>query len=90
MSYTEQSVQNGSVGRLHGKVVLITGIGSGMGRVTAMLFACEGAIVVGCDLNAEAMEETVRQLNSVGYSIDALAPVDLSCRDAVSAWVEAA
>jgi len=33
-------------GRLEGKVILLTGIGGGMGRVTARLFAGEGAVVV--------------------------------------------
>lgn len=79
-----------SKGRLHGKVVLLTGIGSGMGRVTARLFASEGAIVVGCDLNPETSAETARLVESDGHSIDAVAPVDLGNRDAVSRWVNAA
>ena len=40
------------MGRLDGKVVLITGTGRGMGRASALLFAREGAIVAGCDLDA--------------------------------------
>ena len=47
-------------GRLEGKVVLLAGIGSGMGRVTAQLLAPEGATVVGCDLNPKGAAETVR------------------------------
>jgi len=38
--------------RLNGKVALISGTGSGMGRAAARLFAAEGAIVVGTDVNA--------------------------------------
>jgi NAD(P)-dependent dehydrogenase (short-subunit alcohol dehydrogenase family) len=41
-------------GRLAGKVAIITGTGSGMGRVAALMFAREGAKVVGCDINPAA------------------------------------
>ena len=43
-----------AAGRLEGKVVLLTGIGGGMGRVTARLFAREGATVVGSDLDPDS------------------------------------
>jgi NAD(P)-dependent dehydrogenase (short-subunit alcohol dehydrogenase family) len=44
--------------RLDGKVALITGGGSGMGKVAAELFATEGASVVLTDVNGEAGEAT--------------------------------
>jgi meso-butanediol dehydrogenase / (S,S)-butanediol dehydrogenase / diacetyl reductase len=77
-------------GRLDGKIVLLTGIGSGMGRVTAQLFAQEGAIVVGCDLNPEGASETVRLVEAEGGIIDSTAPVDLTQRTDVEAWISAA
>jgi NAD(P)-dependent dehydrogenase (short-subunit alcohol dehydrogenase family) len=40
--------------RLDGKVALITGAGSGMGRVAALMFAREGARVVATDLDERA------------------------------------
>ena len=67
-------------GRLEGKVVLLTGIGGGMGRATARLFACEGATVVGCDLDAAGAAETVRLVEAEGGSIESSAPVDLGNR----------
>lgn len=45
--------------RLAGKVALITGAGSGIGREAALLFAQEGAQIVVVDINAAAGEETV-------------------------------
>lgn len=40
------------------KVAIVTGAGSGIGRATALRLAHEGARVVGCDVNAHALEET--------------------------------
>lgn len=76
--------------RLQDKVVLLTGIGSGMGRETARLFASEGAIVVGCDINPETAAETASLVEADGHSIDVVAPVDLSNRDDVARWIDAA
>ncbi|WP_263407325.1 hypothetical protein [Micromonospora craniellae] len=39
-------------GKLAEKVAVITGTGGGQGRTAALLFAREGATVVGCDLKA--------------------------------------
>jgi len=54
------------MGRLKGKVALITGAGSGMGQVAAILFAKEGAKVVVVDWVAEGGEETVRMIKEAG------------------------
>ena len=48
------------MGRLDGKVVLITGSGSGQGRAAARLFAGEGARIVVSDVAVESGEETVQ------------------------------
>jgi NAD(P)-dependent dehydrogenase (short-subunit alcohol dehydrogenase family) len=44
--------------RLEGKTALITGAGSGMGRVAAILFAREGANVIATDVNRWGLDET--------------------------------
>jgi len=65
-----------SHGRLSGKVALITGGASGIGRATAMLFAREGATVVIADVNKAAGNETAQQiLNAGGRAIFELTDV---------------
>jgi NAD(P)-dependent dehydrogenase (short-subunit alcohol dehydrogenase family) len=52
--------------RLAGKVALITGAGSGIGREAALLFAAEGAAVVAVDVTDTAGEETVALVREGG------------------------
>ncbi len=52
--------------RLRDKVILITGAGSGMGRLAALTFAREGARVVAADVSARAGEETVAEISREG------------------------
>src|SRR5689334_9358229 len=49
------------MGRLDGKVCVITGAGGGMGRDATILFTEEGAKVCAADVNGEAAEETAAQ-----------------------------
>ena len=52
--------------RLKGKVAVITGAASGIGRATAIKFAGEGAAVVIADLNVEGGEAAVRDCKENG------------------------
>lgn len=60
------------MGRLEGKVALITGAGSGIGASTARLFAAEGARVGVADLRPEAAESVADEISANGGEAVAL------------------
>ena len=51
---------------LNGKVAIITGAGSGIGRATALRLAREGCAIVVADMNGEGAAETVKQVEAAG------------------------
>lgn len=50
--------------RLDGRMAIVTGAGSGMGRAMARLFADEGARVIVADVDGARAEETVKQIEA--------------------------
>ena len=54
------------MGRLEGKVCIITGAGSGIGQASARLFAREGAKVVVADIDLDAARATVEEIGVSG------------------------
>ncbi|RGA05534.1 SDR family oxidoreductase [Microbispora triticiradicis] len=66
------------MGTLDGKVVLITGTAGGQGRAASLVFAREGAKVVGCDIQVDANDETVELVRRAGGDMTGVAPVDLT------------
>ena len=61
------------MGRVEGKVALITGAASGIGRATALTLAKEGAAVVVVDLDEAGATETVERLRAAGGTGDWIA-----------------
>jgi NAD(P)-dependent dehydrogenase (short-subunit alcohol dehydrogenase family) len=73
-------------GRFVGKVAVVTGAGSGVGRATAALLAAEGAAVVVADVRAEAADATADAIGRAGGR--AVASVtDVSDEEAVAAMI---
>ncbi|MBN2717997.1 MAG: SDR family NAD(P)-dependent oxidoreductase, partial [Deltaproteobacteria bacterium] len=52
--------------RLDGKTAIVTGAAAGIGKVTAELFAEEGAKVVCCDMAMDTLEATVAGIKANG------------------------
>jgi len=71
--------------RLEGKVGIVTGAGSGIGRATAETLAREGARVLVVDKNSSSAEETIKHIRSTGGT------AEFRCADvSVSVEVQAA
>ncbi|MDQ1508249.1 MAG: hypothetical protein QOG50_93 [Actinomycetota bacterium] len=64
--------------RLAGKACIITGTGGSIGRATALTFAREGALVVGCGLDVDPAKATVEMVHAAGGDMVSMQPCDLT------------
>ncbi len=65
-----------------GKVAIITGAASGMGRATARLFADEGAKVAALDINTDPLAEVVAEIEASDCPVKCW-PLDIADKDAI-------
>lgn len=73
---------------LDGRVALVTGAASGIGRETALLLALQGMKLVLCDLNAEGLEAIRVEVDGISSCLVAEV-VDVANREAMAAFAEA-
>jgi NAD(P)-dependent dehydrogenase (short-subunit alcohol dehydrogenase family) len=73
-------------GRVDGKVALVTGGASGIGRATALTFAREGAKLVIADMNADGGYQTVHMITEKGGEATYV-QVDVTSASAVEAMI---
>ena len=66
-------------GRLQGKVAIVTGAGSGIGRASAELFAAEGARVMCADINEKAVKEVAAAIgkSAIALKVDVTQPAEV-------------
>jgi len=72
---------------IEGRVAVVTGAASGMGRATARLFADEGARVAVVDREGEALSALAKEIQEAGGEAEAFV-VDLSEREEIAPLVE--
>ncbi len=72
------------MGRLDGRVALLTGAGRGIGAATAARLASDGAAVAVTDMDLDPAEETAQQIRAAGGRALAI-PVDVTNREQVEA-----
>lgn len=75
--------------KLEGKVAIVTGSASGMGKEIAKLYAKEGAKVIVADFNAEGSEAVVKEINDDGGTAKAVS-VDVSDASQIENMIDTA
>lgn len=71
-----------------GKIVAVTGAGSGMGRALAVRFAQDGAHLALAEINADELAETANMANAAGAASVNSTQLDIADTEAVEKWAK--
>ena len=63
------------MGRLQGKIAMVTGAGTGIGRACGVMFAREGATVFGVSGTQANLDETLEQVRAAGSEGSVFPPI---------------
>lgn len=77
-----------SAARLAGKTAVVSGVGAGIGKGCALMFARQGARVVGCDIDAAQAGATAAEAAALGHPIEIVAPCDMTREAEVAALMD--
>lgn len=75
--------------RLAGKIAVVTGSGGGIGKGIALMFAAQGAQVIGCDIRGEQAAATAAQATALGHTLVSHA-ADLTTEAGAAGLIETA
>jgi short-subunit dehydrogenase len=73
---------------LHGRVAVVTGAGSGIGRALSLALAQEHCRLALCDIDSEGLSETARWLETQGYAEVVTHSVDVSNKSRMCSYAE--
>ncbi|MFY9599362.1 MAG: SDR family NAD(P)-dependent oxidoreductase, partial [Pseudolabrys sp.] len=70
--------------KFDGKIVLVTGGASGIGKATVLAFARAGATVICADVNATKSDELKKEVTGTNFNVDFVA-IDMGNSDSIRA-----
>ncbi len=71
-AFRKSQTSSGSAGKLKGKIAIVTGAGSGLGRSIALGLAKQGALVAAADIDKQAAQESIAMIKEL-TGLDAIA-----------------
>jgi NAD(P)-dependent dehydrogenase (short-subunit alcohol dehydrogenase family) len=74
---------------INGKIAVVTGAGSGIGRATALALARKGAAIALADIDEAGLQETARQIAALGGRSSSQHRVDVADREQMAAFAQA-